>query len=471
MALNLDECIKKIQEIYPDMYPTYYVNYKGKYLFSLAPRGVDRHSANMEFRMIDPESGGASGSIPLDYIMKDKELVALLNKPHKIDPDQQRLEHGIKIRSPYSGDSGQGHYYGITRTSDYLKHHGIKGQRWGEKNGPPYPLDAKTHKEVVSGAEKNNGSKKDSNPPVDRGISKGLDAEEIALIAQAATPLLFLIGASIYYPIKRKINHEKYKKQNDEISEDYLSDISDIKHFSEDDKPREIKGEHSREDDMAAVNPKYGTPTKGSSNNCALCSIAYEFRRRGYDVNAKLCDTGMYGDKLARDMFEGVKKLDNVGGRNWSAVYKKCEKKYPEGSRGMICVSSIFGGHAMAFEIQNGKMEIYDAQSAKKRKLTDDELSYFDPSVTTSVRLDDKKPKWYNAGIACAQLKPDWKKTMAKLKKESNANDDKNSKKTKKVESGLNNSKISLAQIKAYKKEHPGTQLSDTEILKRIFNK
>lgn len=27
--------------------------------------------------------------------------------------------------------------------SDELCHHGIKGQKWGVKNGPPYPLDAK----------------------------------------------------------------------------------------------------------------------------------------------------------------------------------------------------------------------------------------------------------------------------------------------------------------------------------------
>lgn len=23
---------------------------------------------------------------------------------------------------------------------DYISHHGIKGQKWGVKNGPPYPL-------------------------------------------------------------------------------------------------------------------------------------------------------------------------------------------------------------------------------------------------------------------------------------------------------------------------------------------
>ena len=26
--------------------------------------------------------------------------------------------------------------------ADELMHHGIKGQRWGKRNGPPYPLEA-----------------------------------------------------------------------------------------------------------------------------------------------------------------------------------------------------------------------------------------------------------------------------------------------------------------------------------------
>lgn len=28
---------------------------------------------------------------------------------------------------------------------DYIYHHGIKGQKWGDRNGPPYPLDAEDH--------------------------------------------------------------------------------------------------------------------------------------------------------------------------------------------------------------------------------------------------------------------------------------------------------------------------------------
>lgn len=40
--------------------------------------------------------------------------------------------------------------------NDYLSHHGILGQKWGKKNGPPYPLDASRH----SASEKKAGWRK-----------------------------------------------------------------------------------------------------------------------------------------------------------------------------------------------------------------------------------------------------------------------------------------------------------------------
>lgn len=36
----------------------------------------------------------------------------------------------------------------------YLLHHGIQGQEWGVRNGPPYPLDQKEHARVIKKAKK-----------------------------------------------------------------------------------------------------------------------------------------------------------------------------------------------------------------------------------------------------------------------------------------------------------------------------
>lgn len=45
----------------------------------------------------------------------------------------------------YFGNSEQQ----ISKINEYLEHHGILGQKWGVKHGPPYPLDSKTAKRVA----------------------------------------------------------------------------------------------------------------------------------------------------------------------------------------------------------------------------------------------------------------------------------------------------------------------------------
>lgn len=40
-------------------------------------------------------------------------------------------------------------FYANNDYRNYLQHHGIKGQRWGKQNGPPYPLSDKLHNFVI----------------------------------------------------------------------------------------------------------------------------------------------------------------------------------------------------------------------------------------------------------------------------------------------------------------------------------
>lgn len=47
--------------------------------------------------------------------------------------------------------------------SNYLAHHGILGQKWGQRNGPPYPLDSesKSAEEKKHGSSSGNGATKE----------------------------------------------------------------------------------------------------------------------------------------------------------------------------------------------------------------------------------------------------------------------------------------------------------------------
>lgn len=65
----------------------------------------------------------------------------------------------------------------------YLAHHGIKGQQWGKRNGPPYPLDEEDHspKEQVQKKGLSDGAK--------RAIKIGAGIAAGALVAYGAYKL------------------------------------------------------------------------------------------------------------------------------------------------------------------------------------------------------------------------------------------------------------------------------------------
>jgi hypothetical protein len=153
----------------------------------------------------------------------------------------------------------------------------------------------------------------------------------------------------------------------------------------------QIEGEHSIQQDLAAVNPKYGTSV-GHSLNCGNCTAAYELRRRGIDVEARPREW-MRPDEWA-GMFEDFQQQKPTS-RTKVKVVEELEQKilsWGDGARG-----TIFGnwdrkdvGHFFSVEVSGGKVMFVDSQSNKA-----DVKRYFNmmkPSSIVYGRLDNLRP-------------------------------------------------------------------------------
>lgn len=125
----------------------------------------------------------------------------------------------------------------------------------------------------------------------------------------------------------------------------------------------------SQNDDMAACNRQY---SKGGvyKNNCISCALAYDMRRRGYDVEAMPIDTtsavngslpvqlGFYkGEKL--ETFEVPSNLDTA-----IKQFTKNVVRYGNGSRGILRIRWKNGdGHAAVWEVNNSSVIVRDPQN------------------------------------------------------------------------------------------------------------
>lgn len=157
-------------------------------------------------------------------------------------------------------------------------------------------------------------------------------------------------------------------------------------------------------DIVPQINPDYGGI--GTKMNCRRCTMAYELRRRGYDVMATRT-TNAHGQTLLgmetvldpkapapitsgkiatglklkkrveanpeylMEMMESGKLWGNnpISDANTEAGIFKALRLQPNGSRGELGVKWAFGGgHSMAYEIVNGKVVIFDTQSGKAYK-------------------------------------------------------------------------------------------------------
>ena len=170
------------------------------------------------------------------------------------------------------------------------------------------------------------------------------------------------------------------------------------------------------DEDMAAVNPIYHTNNKSHyDENCGACTIAYDLRRRGYDVAAVDEDAyrksgGTLNDLV--DCYDNAKLIDmsyiarkyNISEKSSTGHPTKelvsCMEKEMlsegDGARGnFLTVWSLGGGHSISWEVENGEIVYRDCQTNEKVELDkwlgmSDEFYYFrTDNLTPNERIED----------------------------------------------------------------------------------
>ena len=284
---------------------------------------------------------------------------------------------------------------------DYISHHGIQGQKWGVKNGPPYPLGSNisTGKRLKKSAKTSSNRKKTQENRTKEGmiIPVGLAAYALAGLTMGA----IAGGMSITGHIK-KSKVEKIIKNSPKDPKTGLS----LKQTAYTDKQ-----------DIDMVNPGRLTGDEGYHSNCASCTMTYELRRRGYEVTVNKNPGGIYGNEYSK--YFDCQKPKKIGNRKsssgtgsvmvWANESNKEHKEYaksviealnklPKGSRGNIGVGwGQGGGHSMHYEIGDNGVIVRDAQIKRIYSNEKQLIDLFSDVVSTQYTLLDNaklKPKY-----------------------------------------------------------------------------
>lgn len=261
----------------------------------------------------------------------------------------------------------------------FLVHHGITGQKWGVRNGPPYPLSAGQHSAKERKADwrsilaSNNAKKASGSIDISKEAKFRLTEKQKRAIkigaAIAATALISYGGYKLY----KSGALDQYIDTGDKKVIDILNN-----------KETDVLHETTRER-LSRCNPHftkvpYNTPY---NRNCGNAVIAYEMRCRGQDVQARGNSIGMTFSNFGQ-FFKGInsdsvsqlnidapslsdeaykalvgaspvskqvaRELSDRGAQVKRQLASQLSEAYPQGSRGSLILSASFGSHWISWE-------------------------------------------------------------------------------------------------------------------------
>lgn len=322
------------------------------------------------------------------------------------------------------------YYIAMDRYGNYdLAHHGILGQKWGvrryqNKDGSLTAAGKNryggTETRTVAGKQKDPHKKKGDLMPlvntiVPAAASYASMAASVAMLLTTGVPVPMLAASSVSSLLSTGVLATKTIQAGEAAVKEALSNKR-LANAPIDSKTglRKKDRDWTEEEDVKAINPGFKNFNSNTKQNCVLCSVAYDLRRRGFDVVAGKAGTG-YTDKEYSTWYKNSKPTDITGNslrelskrmnnasfnpierqKDIKHMLNTAEKELSSqgvGARGILSLKLSAGsGHAVAYTVTKDGIKIYDCQSGKTMTLK----QAADLSIGLSyTRLDNCKPNY-----------------------------------------------------------------------------
>lgn len=241
---------------------------------------------------------------------------------------------------------------------DYLVHHGIKGQKWGKQNGPPYPLDYNDH----SKAEKKLNPK--VNIDGDASTKRKQLAKKIGKTVLISAGVM-AVGALTYSAIK--------SGKLDSVIDSGKRFVDKSIVYTSADKSKLGKSFKQINSTMVkSINSDISGTAEGSIN-CFHTTTAYVLNSLfgknvkalgvfGVDESSGLVASGR-DFKLYKAIFNNIEFAD-TSNKSFDKVFSELKA----GSTGILHVGDSYGSHFVNYEKdRRGKVTIVDPQRERNR--------------------------------------------------------------------------------------------------------
>ena len=261
-------------------------------------------------------------------------------------------------------------YYKVNTNSE-LYHHGILGQRWGKRHGPPYPLDDSSHSSSERAAGtggwtvKAKKETKNNDASVNKSGLSDKQKRAIKIGAVVVGVALVTIGGYALYKSGALNNLTTVGKQSaNGMLSGSLDGVDDTLPFKKLAHPEGIS------DIVKSVNPHLGDVSY--KNNCTYCSIASFLRSLGYNVTAR----GTGGEMknlggVVESCFSGATIKDGRAttfGKSVSEASKMLTRNFGSNASGVCSVNfrrldGGSAGHTFNWIITDGVVTFFDGQN------------------------------------------------------------------------------------------------------------